>query len=587
MSNQRRTELNGLISRYMAGDLSRRDFLRSVGVLAAAATVATTGVGQIASAAAQDSGDKKIRKIGMLTNPQANVPIEFESIQLAASQIAELGVEVDVQVLPNDQLSDIVWYQREDWDYTAWQMVGRSERLDPDEFIFNLFHSTNVESGYNFVGYVNPEYDAKAEAQRAEVDQTARQQLVYETQQIVATDQPYTFFAYPEAQFAFNKQVFDENTVVDAKGIGIKNYFTFVGAVPLGDMKDVILNTQTSVQGINPLYISGGPDSWVTELIWDRLMRVGADGLPVPSAATAVEWVDNQTLTVTLREGMTWHDGQPVTTDDVIFSFQAPAGDASPMYKPFVASIDTITAEGNVLTFTLLKPNAAFLTSSLSKINLVPKHIWEPVLADLASKEQNAEQYQEETPIGSGPFKYVNWARAQEIILESIPDHYAAPKIGKWILRDIPNVSAALGGLQSGEINFLSDYTGDPELFAQTVNSSPDQLKLVSTTQVGFRFLAPNHRRQPMNDPAFRLAVSMVVGKDQVVANIFKGFASVADSVVSKALDFWHAPDLADYATSDVEGARSVLTAAGYTWDGDGKLQYPEGITETLSTGGA
>ena len=47
---------------------------------------------------------------------------------------------------------------------------------------------------------------------------------------------------------------------------------------------------------MNPLYISGGPDSWVTELIWDRLMRVGPDGLPVPSAATAVEWVDGQTI---------------------------------------------------------------------------------------------------------------------------------------------------------------------------------------------------------------------------------------------------------------------------------------------------
>ena len=123
----------------------------------------------------------------------------------------------------------------------------------------------------------------------------------------------------------------------------------------------------------------------------------------------------------------------------------------SPMYKPFVSSIESVTAEGNVLTFKLLKPNAAFETSSLSKINLVPKHIWEPVLADLESKGQNMEQYQEETPIGSGPFKYViNWARAQEIILEAVPDH-CAPKIGKWILRDIPNVSASVGGLQSGD----------------------------------------------------------------------------------------------------------------------------------------
>src|SRR3546814_15697500 len=69
-----------------------------------------------------------------------------------------------------------------------------------------------------------------------------------------------------------------------------------------------------------------------------------------------------------------------------------------------------------------------------------------------------------------------------------------------------------------------------------SVNSAPDQLKLVSTTQVGFRFLAPNHRRQPMNDPAFRLAISMVVGKDQVVANIYKGFEDRTSVVKGKSV---------------------------------------------------
>lgn len=580
MLKQRPELLNTLISGYMRGGMSRRQFLQRVSVLAAAASAATAAGGQVS---AQDSGDRRIRKIGMMTVPQANVPIEFESTQLSASQIQQLGVEVEVQVLPNDQLSDIVWYQRDKWDYTAWQMVGRPERLDPDEFIYNLFHSENVENGYNFVGYVNPEYDEIALAQRQEVDRDKRQQLVHQSQYIVATDQPYTFWAYPEALFAFNKQVFDENTVVDARGLGIKNYWTFVKAEPLGDMKDFILNTQTPIQGINPLYISGGPDSWVTDLIWDRLLRIGEDGLPTPSAATGVEWIDNVTIKVTLQEGLLWHDGEPVTTDDVIFSFQAPAEDSAPMYKPFVSGIESITAEGNDVTFTFKAPNAAFETSSLAKINLIPKHIWGPVLDDLKAKDQTAEEYQEEAPVGSGPFRFVNWARGQETILEAFPDHYMAPKVGKWILRDVSNAAAALGSLQSGELNFLADYTGDPELLAQTISGSPDLLKLVSTVQVGFRFLAPNHRRQPMNDPAFRLAVSMAVGKDQIVNNIYKGFASVADSVVSVALDYWHAPDLEGYPTSDIEGARSVLEAAGYSWDNEGHLLYPEGITETLA----
>ncbi|MCC6704003.1 MAG: twin-arginine translocation pathway signal protein [Thermomicrobiales bacterium] len=557
--------------------MSRRQFLAAVSALAATVSFATHGL----SASAQE-GDRKIRTLRILSNPQANSPEEFESSTLSANQISQLGLTVELDVQPNEQLSNTVWYERDVWDMTAWQMVGRPERLDPDEFIVNLFSSGNAENGYNFVGYINPTYDEVAQAQRAEVDLDARQALVWETQAIVSNDQPYVFWAYPDAQFAYNHTVWDPATIVDAKGIGIKNYWTFVGGTPLGDQTDFILNCLVNVTAINPFYISGGVDSWVTDLIYDRVMRVGADGLPTPSAAESVEWVDNLTCNVTLKEGLTFHDGAPVTPEDIVFSFTAPSGDMVPMYKPFVASIESISYEGNVITFKLVAPNAAFETSSLSKLNIVPKHIWEPILAELEANGQIAEAHQEDAPVGSGPYKFSNWARSQELILEAVPDHYAAPKATRWILRDIPNVAAALGGLQAGEINFLSDYTGDPQLLQQTIQSSSDMLTLVSTTQVGFKFLAPNHRRPPFGDQAFRLAMSVAVGKDQIVANIYKGFASVANSVVSKALEFWHNTDIELYDVSDIEGAKAILQAAGYEWDADGALLYPAGTTETL-----
>ena len=188
------------------------------------------------------------------------------------------------------------------------------------------------------------------------------------------------------------------------------------------------------------------------------------------------------------------------------------------------------------------------------------------MLADLESKGQNAEQYQEETPIGSGPFKYVQ--------LGAGAGDYPGGGAGSLQCAEDRQVDPARyserlridGRPAVGEINFLSDYTGDPELLNQTIASASDMLKLVSTTQVGFRFLAPNHRRQPMNDPAFRLAISMAVGKDQIVANIYKGFAQVGGLRGLRRHSSSGAPDLDDYAASDIEGARSVLQAAGYSW---------------------
>jgi peptide/nickel transport system substrate-binding protein len=350
----------------------------------------------------------------------------------------------------------------------------------------------------------------------------------------------------------------------------------------------MVLNTLAVVSAINPLYISGGTDSWITELVWDRLMRIDADGLPQPYAAQSVEWLDATNVVVTIRPGMTWHDGQPLTVDDVIFSFQAPATGEAPQYTPFVTPIASIAAVGdNQVQFTLNAPYAAFETAGLAKLNLIPKHIWEPILADLATKDdQNAQDYQEEVPIGSGPFKFVNWARQQEIILEANPNHFEPPKMQRWILRDMPNVSAALGALTSGEINFLSHYTGDPQLLQQTVDGT-DNLAMVSTIVVGFKFIAPNQRRPPLNDPAFRRAMMAAIGKNPIQTNVFKGFATLADSHVSKALEFWHAPGLTEYADANIEEAKRLLTEAGYSWDEDGFLQLPEGQTETLETGSA
>ncbi|MEA2593907.1 MAG: peptide/nickel transport system substrate-binding protein [Thermomicrobiales bacterium] len=573
----------------LTGDISRRELMRRAAGLGAAAVVggslATAGVSAVSAAPRTQTGDRKVRKLQLLTNPQANVPEEFEAAQVAAKQLKEIGITLDVQVADNTQLQDHVWFQRDKWDMTMWQMVGRPERLDPDEFVYNLFHSTTAEDGYNFVGYLNPEYDKLAEAQRVEMDREKRKALIAQAQQIIANDQPFIFSVYPHANYAYNKTIWDESTIVESKGIGIKAYWTFVGATPLSDQKDMVLNTLVAVQAINPLYISGGVDSWVTELIWDRLMRIDASGLPQPYAAEKVEWTDERTVVCTLRAGMTWHDGQPVTVDDVIFSFQAPAGDMSPMYKPFVAPIESVTAVGdNQVQFTLKAPTAAFETSGLAKLNLIPKHIWEPILTDMQAQGQNAQDHQEETPIGSGPFKFVNWARQQEIVLEANTSHFQAPKMGRWILRDMPNVSAALGALQSGEINFLSDYTGDPQLLEQAVQST-EGLAIVSTIPVGFRFYAPNERRPPLDDAALRRAMATAIGKEQIVQNIYKGFATVADSHVSKALEFWHADGLPDYAKADIEGAKKILQDAGYSWDDDGNLLYPEGKSETLETG--
>ena len=520
-----------------------------------------------------------IRRIDLISRPQAAQPAEFQFTQLVAQEWRRLGLDVNVRVMPWEQMLDIVWFSRDAWDTTAWQMVGRSERSDPDEIVFNLFHSSTAERGFNFIGYNNPEFDAVAEAQRVTLDPEERRALVRQAQAILAADQPNMMLAHPQSTYAFNQSVWNPDSVVDQGGIGIRNTWTFMSLEPLGDQRDIILNSSDNVQAINPLYISGGVDSWITELVWDRLMRIDPNGLPTPWAATGYEWIDDTTITVTLRDNMMWHDGEPVTPEDVRFSFEAAGSGEAPMYGPFVGNIASIDIDGMDITFNLSQPSAAFLTASLAKINLIPKHIWEPILDGLTDSDQNAESIQENPPVGSGPFRFRSWAQNEEIVLSANQDHFNAPKADRWILRIVPNVEAALGMLRSGEINFLADLPGDPSVLQSAVEQD-ENLVMASSVDIGFRYVAFNNRRAPFDDPAFRNALSSAVDRRLVVGAAFRGFAVPSSSVVSPALEFWHNEETA-MTEAGIDHAMALLEAAGYRLI-DGRLHYPEGLSETL-----
>lgn len=531
-------------------------------------------------ALAQAAGDP-VRKLVIISRPQSNNPQAWQAAELIVQEWRKLGLDVELRPMPRQQHSDVVWRQREAWDMTMWQMVGRPERSDPDEFIFNLFHSSTAPTGFNFVGWINPDYDRLAEAQRQESDPERRQALVRQAQELVNANQPYAFLVHPEQVHAFNRAQLREGTLISQAGLGLRNIWTYLGVEPVGSRRDMVLNASEAIQAIHPLWISGATDSWVTELVWDRVMRIGPDGRPKPWAAQSVTWVDATTIDVVMRTGMKWHDGTPVTIEDVIFSFEAPAtSNESPMYRPFVLNIDAIRRTGdNSIRFVLKQPQAAFETATLAKMNLIQKSFWAPVLQEYLGRPENLERFVVENPVGSGPFRVARARLAEEVILERNPDHFSPPKIDRWIVRITPNMEAVLGMLNRGEINFLADYTGDAALVEELIRRNRN-IVMSKAVDVGFQFLAWNHRRPPFNDPAFRRALSALIDRDLMANAAWNGYAVPANSHVSPALPFWHREGIVEQAPKGVEEARRILAEAGYRVV-NGRLHYPPGVRET------
>lgn len=538
--------------------------------------------GIVQAASDEDDPERVIRKLVVFSRPQATSPDEYETALLIVDGMRKLGLDVDVKVITWEQMIDAVWYNRDAWDMTGWQMTARPERLDPDEFLYNLFHSSTAENGYNFIGYINPKYDEIVEKQRVTLDKEERRDLVFQLQEILANEAVCDFVVNPTVNIVYSSKVFKPESIKEMAGMGIKNFWTYIYAEPAGEQKNLILNSNDTIHAINPLYVSGTADSWVTELVWDRLMRVGQDGLPKPWGAESVEWISDKQAKIVLREGMKWHDGKPVTVEDVKFSFEAPLGGEVPMYKPFVDNIESIEiVNDTTLLFNLKKAFAAFETATLAKVNIIPKHVWESILEDLKASPDNVESIQEEMPVGSGPYKYSNWKFSEEVVLEKYTEHFSVPKMEKWIIRFIPNMEATLGMIQNGEINFLATYLGDSQLLQQKVEENPD-LTMISSIDLGFRYFAFNHRRPPFDDIAFRRAIVAITDRDIIVAAVWKGFAVSGDSVISPALEFWKKDNL-NLPSGGVEEAKQILKEAGYNWDEKGKLMYPEGKKEELN----
>ena len=531
----------------------------------------------VAPVSSQSAGEM-VPQIIVRSVTQAERPVEFETTRLVVENMKGLGLDVVHRAVPWSQLIDEVWFTREGddaWEMTIWRMVGRPERSDPDEFAYNLFHSSMAASGYNFVGYNNPDYDAIAEAQRAELDKSARQQLLFDAQEMIASDVPNVYFAHPSTPQLVRTDVWDVDTVVTQAGIGIHNFWTWTGLTPTGSQDRIITSTTSYLEAFNPLYIAGDAPSRVTELIWDRLMRIGPDGLPRPWAAESVVWEDEVTVVVTLRKGMMWHDGEAVTSDDVVYSIEAVQSGEAPQYSPFAKSVaSTEVIDDLTVRMHLSEPSAAFETSTLAKLNLLPEHVWRPIIEDLMTKDDaNAESIQEDIPVGSGPYKMVAFDVNEYVILERNDDHFSPAMASGWIMNVLPNAEATLGQISTGEINFLWEWAGDSEILAEIAEMDPS-IALFSSPSLGMRYFAFNLRMAPFDDVALRRAVAHVVPKDSIVNNIYKGFAVTADSYVSTPIEFWHNPDLPQYAY-DVDMGREVLADAGYTWDDDGRLHYP------------
>ena len=502
--------------------------------------------------------------------PEANM-VNYEMAQEVAEELQALGVNAVSQPMDFAVLLEVLY--GDDMDYDAYTIgwSGRIERLDPDMFIHSINHSDNAGPGGNNTNrYRNPEFDEVADAQRREMDINARRELVFEAQRILAEDVPkITMYSRANMQ-TYNKELFED--VINIPGEGLFNEWTPFSIKPLTDKTVLTVASNVNIDDMNPLS-SKSVYGWRNlRLIYDKLVRLSPSIEPEAWAAESWEVVEDDVIDVVLRQGMTFHDGEPVTAEDVKFSYELFINENVEYFASFLNPIESIEiTDENTVRFNLVEPYAPFITNTLAQIPILPMHIWENI--------ENPVQYANEDAIGSGPFKLDRFQTGEELVLSRFDDYFEPVHIDGYIFQIFASPEGVLTALELGNVDMVS-YDLVPAHTEQIANNEGgryDHLELTEADDIGFFYIGMNLDRPPFDNKAFRIAMAHLVDYDLAVDVHLNGYGARGGGglTIVPANEFWHNPEVPIYDTYDPARAREILVEAGFTWDSEGRMRMP------------
>ncbi|WP_445487453.1 ABC transporter substrate-binding protein [Niallia sp. 03133] len=282
----------------------------------------------------------------------------------------------------------------------------------------------------------------------------------------------------------------------------------------------------------------------VTFNIFEGLLKANTDGGLDPAIAESYEISkDGLTYTFAIRDGVKFHNGQDLTSKDVVYSYSKLAGlDSGKPLSASFANVEKIEAPDDKTVVVKLKENeAAIITAFTAPI----------IPADY--KDSN------KSPIGTGPFKFVEYKAGQHLIVEKNKDYYikGVPYLDKVEFRILPDPEAAFLALQSGEIDIY------PRIATEKAEQLTTGFKTISNEQNLVQLLAFNNKVKPFNDSKVRQAINYAVDKDQIIKGVALGKGTKIGSNLSPKLSKFYNDSLEDLYPTDIEKAKKLLAEAG------------------------
>ncbi len=568
----------------MSRSPTRRRLLAGLGTATAGALA---GCAQRLWPGTQD-GPRQVA-LSIKTTPAQDDPIAAMIVSQLEESLRAAGVDAVREPMEQSELYRDVLVERE---YEIF--VSRYPDLDDVDGLRSMLHSQFVgEQGWqNPFGFSDPTVDEYLEAQLSETGERRRQTLAELFEYLLDTA-PYTAIAFPDRLAAA------------ASDFGLErpprrptDFLELLNARPNDEPLRIGTFRLSSTDRLNPITVDATNAALILDLLYDPLVRHTDEGL-MPWLAETISWRDpavsggRLVATVELHDELRWHDGTSLDATDVGFTFEflgdTALGEAegnvpSLRYRGRESLVDDVTVlDARTVEVEFYGPTRTVAERALT-VPILPEHVWEPrseLVGDLWTEALTVDN---EAPIGSGPFSFVD-ASSDLIELEPFDEHVLRtggvpgydspdPVTNSLEFHLSPGPGAVIEGLLEGTVDLTADWLTPEDV--EPVETEPNVSVLHDQTR-SFYIVGYNVHQPQLGNPNFRRVVSQLVDREHVVDEIFSGHAQPAttpSSLVGVKED--EADELVDSIVPsfpgsdgvvDEEQVRSRFEDAGYRYE--------------------
>ncbi|PWJ89335.1 peptide/nickel transport system substrate-binding protein [Oceanotoga teriensis] len=281
--------------------------------------------------------------------------------------------------------------------------------------------------------------------------------------------------------------------------------------------------------------------------VFEGLLDPNTDGGVKPAVASSYSVSDDgKVYTFKLRKGIKFHNNNLVTVEDIKYSLDRLIGteNSNGLSTEFSNKVEKVSiVDDDTVKVFLKELDTNFLSNFIQPI--IPK---------------DNDEFQNTKPIGTGPFKFVEYIPGQKIIMEKNENYWNkdVPKIDEIEFRIIPDEQASLLSFKAGEIDMY------PRISAEYIESLGENSYVVDGAQNLVQLFAFNMNRKPFNDKRVREAINHVVDKDQIIKALANDYGSKIGTNMSPAMKKYYNEDLENYYDVNIDKAKELLNDAGY-----------------------